>query len=102
MSDANDLLVQRFIDQELSSEERVHVIARLGKDEALRRRVLAFETMALESRRLPRPIVPDDFTANVMARLDIKRRQRTFVVSTDMDDAKAVRHNGRHCSSIKR
>jgi len=79
MSDANDLLVQRFIDQELSSEERVHVIARLGKDEALRRRVLAFETMALECRRLPRPIVPDDFAPNVMARLDLERAPWAFV-----------------------
>jgi hypothetical protein len=79
MSDTNDLLVQRFVDQDLSAEERVSLIARLGKDETLRRRVLAFETMALESRRLPRPIVPEDFSANVIARLAGDRAPWAFV-----------------------
>jgi hypothetical protein len=79
MSDANDLLVQRFVDQDLSAEERVNLIARLGRDEPLRRRVLAFETMALESRRLPRPIVPEDFSANVVARIAGDRSPWAFV-----------------------
>jgi anti-sigma factor RsiW len=67
MTDA-DHLVQRFVDQELSPEERVRFISRLGRDEGLRRRAMELEQLVLETSRLPRPIVPDDFTARVMER----------------------------------
>ena len=80
MNHPTALLIQRFIDQELSPEERVAFIARVGRDEALRRRVLALETMALETRRLPRPIVPSRFTADVIARLDGERTAWTSFV----------------------
>jgi hypothetical protein len=66
----SERLVQRFLDQELSSEERVQFIARLGRDEALRRRALDLERLALDATRLPRPVVPDGFASRVMERID--------------------------------
>jgi hypothetical protein len=63
-----DRLVQRFLDQELSAEERVRFVAELGRDEALRRRTIELERMLLDVGRLPRPAVPPDFARRVMAR----------------------------------
>jgi hypothetical protein len=63
-----DRLVQRFLDQELTAEERVRFVAQLGRDEALRRRTIELERMLLEVGRLPRPAVPPDFARRVMAR----------------------------------
>lgn len=62
-------LVQRFIDQELSSEERVQFVVRLGRDAALREQVIALEELVLVSGRLPRPAVPEGFVAGVLGRL---------------------------------
>jgi len=62
-------LVQRFVDQELSAEERVQFLSRLGRDEALRRRTIELEKLVLDTSRLPRPIVPDGFAASVLKRL---------------------------------
>ena len=67
--DASDVLVQRFVDQELTAHERVQFVARLGRDEGLRRRAIELEELVIEAERLPRPIVPDAFAASVMARL---------------------------------
>jgi hypothetical protein len=64
----SDLLVQRFVDQELSAEERVQLLVRLGQDEELRRRAVALERLSLDASRLPRPTVPDGFVAAVLAR----------------------------------
>jgi anti-sigma factor RsiW len=64
----SERLVQRFVDQELSAEERVHFVARLGRDEALRRRAIELEQLALDVGRLPRPAVPDGFVSRVMER----------------------------------
>jgi hypothetical protein len=61
-------LVQRFLDQELSPEERMAFVVRLGRDAALRERVLVLEQVLLEASRLPRPVVPDDFVSGVLAR----------------------------------
>ena len=63
-------LVQRFIDQELTAEERVQFVVRLGRDAALRERVVELEQLALGVGRLPKPIVPDDFVASVMAKTE--------------------------------
>jgi hypothetical protein len=60
--------VQRFLDQELSPEERMAFVVRLGRDAALRERVLVLEQVLLEASRLPRPVVPDDFVSGVLAR----------------------------------
>jgi hypothetical protein len=69
-SDMNDseLLVQRFVDQELGAEERIRFVARLGRDEALRERLIELEQLALDVSRLPKPAVPADFVARVMER----------------------------------
>ena len=42
-------LVQRFVDQELSAEERIQFIVALGRDQALRERVLALERLVLDA-----------------------------------------------------
>jgi hypothetical protein len=62
-------LVQRFLDQELSADERLQFVVRLGRDESLRRRVIALEQLALGAARLPRPVVPAGFVSNVMNRI---------------------------------
>ena len=62
----SELLVQRFLDSELSAEERVRFVVQLGRDGALRRRVIDLEQLALEVSRIPRPVVPDGFVARVM------------------------------------
>jgi hypothetical protein len=63
-----DLLVQRFVDQELSAAERVQLLVRLGKDAELRHRAIALEQLSLDASQLPRPSVPDGFVAAVLAR----------------------------------
>jgi hypothetical protein len=67
MTDA-ERLVQRFLDQELSADERVRFVAALGRDEALRQRVIALEHLTLDASRLPRPAVPADFVPRVLER----------------------------------
>lgn len=68
-SDAEvELLVQRFIDQALTADERVRFVVRLGRDEALRRRVLALEQVVRAAGRLAPPVVPAGFVAEVMRR----------------------------------
>jgi len=67
MADA-ERLVQRFLDRELSAEECMDFVVRLGRDEALRARVIAVERLVLEASRLPRPVVPDDFVSGVLSR----------------------------------
>jgi hypothetical protein len=67
-----DFLVQRFVDQELSAEERVQLLVRLGQDDKLRRRAIALERLALGASQLPRPIVPDGFVAAVTARTSLR------------------------------
>ena len=64
----SERLVQRFVDQELSAEERVRFVARLGRDGALRQQAIELEQLVLDVSRLPRPVVPDQFVANVMER----------------------------------
>jgi AMP-activated protein kinase-like protein len=68
----SEQLVQRFIDQELSSEERVRFITRLGRDEGLRQRAIELEQLVLDVSRLPRPAVPDGFVAGVMERTTVR------------------------------
>ena len=66
---ALDGLVQRFVDHELSAEERVRLLVRLGRDSALRERVVELEQLLLDVGRLPRPEVPARFVARVLERL---------------------------------
>jgi len=67
MSD-RERLVQRFVDQELTAEERVRFVAALARDVELRERALAIEQLALDASRLPRPMVPAGFVEAVLAR----------------------------------
>ena len=62
-------LLQRFVDQELSAEERIQFVVALGRDSALRSRVIELERLALSASRLPRPTVPDGFAAHVLERI---------------------------------
>jgi anti-sigma factor RsiW len=64
----NEELVQRFVDQELSAEERIQFVVTLGRDQALRDRVLELEQLVLDARKLPRPLVPAGFVARVLER----------------------------------
>jgi hypothetical protein len=64
----SELLVQRFVDQDLSAEERVQLLVQLGKNEELRRRAIALERLSLDASQLPRPAVPDGFVDAVLAR----------------------------------
>jgi hypothetical protein len=64
----SELLVQRFVDQELSAAERVQLLVALGKDAELRSRAIALERLSLDASQLPRPAVPDGFVDAVLAR----------------------------------
>ena len=59
-------LVQRFIDQELSPEERIQFVVALGRDGSLRERVLELERVVLGASKLPRPALPEGFVTNVL------------------------------------
>lgn len=65
-----DEIVQRFIDQELSADERLHFVVALGRDGSLRDRVVMLERLVLEAGRLPAPAVPEGFVAGVLRRID--------------------------------
>jgi hypothetical protein len=67
----SEQLVQRFLDQELSGEERVRFVARLGRDESLRERVIELEQLVLDVSRLPKPALPEGFVARVMERTEV-------------------------------
>jgi hypothetical protein len=63
---AGNETAQRFIDDELSREERVRLLARLGRDAALRQHLLELEQLALDASELPRPVVPAGFVGRVL------------------------------------
>jgi hypothetical protein len=69
-----EILLQRFIDQELASDERIDLIRELDRAPALRRRLLELEMMAAEAQRLPRLTPRPGFTAQVIASLPVPRR----------------------------
>ena len=62
----SEQLVQRFVDNELSSAERVQLLMRLGRDGALRGRLIELEQIAAGAGRLSRPAVPAGFVSCVM------------------------------------
>ncbi len=64
-----DRLIQRFLDQELSSDERITFLKRLARERDLHQRVLDLEQVVAEVQRLPRPVVPPGFTDAVLRRL---------------------------------
>jgi hypothetical protein len=66
----SEMLVQRFLDHELSAEERVRFLVRLGRDGALRERLIDLEQLLLDVGRLARPALPAGFVARVMQRIE--------------------------------
>ena len=70
-----DRLVHRFLDDELSAEERLELVAQLGEDATFRRRTLHLGQLLLRARDLPRPVVPDAFVADVLSRTHPVRQQ---------------------------
>ena len=62
----HEQLAQRIVDEELSAEERIQFVVPLGRDEALRERVLELERLMIGASRLSRPSVPEGFVANVL------------------------------------
>jgi anti-sigma factor RsiW len=69
-----EILLQRFIDQELAPDERIELIRELDRAPALRRRLLELEMVAAEARRLPRLTPRPGFTAQVLANLPVPRK----------------------------
>jgi hypothetical protein len=65
-----DLLVQRFLDQELAAGERLRLLVEIGRSTALRERLIAMERLLLDVAAIPRPDVRHDFVARVMERID--------------------------------
>jgi hypothetical protein len=64
----SELLVQRFVDQELTAEERVDFLRRIPWDEGLRQHAMEVERLEAGVALLQRPPVPDDFVARVIER----------------------------------
>jgi hypothetical protein len=68
--DEQDLLLQRFLDQDLAPEERVRFLETVDADPRLRRQWLNLEMVVAEAGRLPKIVPSSQFTRRVLARLD--------------------------------
>lgn len=68
--DDQDLLIQRFLDQDLAPEERVRFLETVDADPRLRRQWLNLEMILSEAGRLPKIAPSSQFTAGVLAKLD--------------------------------
>lgn len=68
--DAQDLLIQRFLDQDLTPEERVQFLQQVDADPGLRREWLNLEVVVAEAGRLPRIAPSPHFRARVLAALE--------------------------------
>ncbi len=73
---APHVLAQRFVDAELTSEERQAFAGRLARDGRLRDRVEALEQVAGHAGRLPRPAVSAAFVGGVLERLPVAAPSR--------------------------
>jgi hypothetical protein len=71
MNDDVDTLVQRFLDNELSREERRTLLRRLAQDRELERRLLATEAMLDAVAALPRPEPSHAFVGRTIAALPL-------------------------------
>jgi hypothetical protein len=69
MSEHAEILVQRFLDGELSHGERRSLLRLLGDRADLRQRLLADETLLDVAANLPRPTPRADFVESTLARL---------------------------------
>ena len=61
-------LAQRFVDQDLSAAERESFADRIGRDAALRHRVMALQQVTTTGSRLAKPAVSAAFVAGVLER----------------------------------
>lgn len=68
--DEQDVLIQRFLDQDLTPDERVQFLEQVDADSRLRREWLNLEMVVAEAGRLPRIAPSPHFTARVLAALD--------------------------------
>ena len=67
-----DLLAQRFLDQDLTAEERQLFAGRMGHDGRLRRQVIALQQVATAASHLPQPAVSAAFGgAGVLERTSV-------------------------------
>jgi hypothetical protein len=64
-----ELLIQRFLDDELTPEERVVFLQAVDADPSLRRRWLNLELVVAEAAQLPRLAPPARFLSRVQAKL---------------------------------
>lgn len=63
-------LLQQFIDDDLTAEERIALLVRLGREQALRDQALDLERVLVQISKLQRPLVPSNFVAQVMERIE--------------------------------
>ena len=68
-----DLLIQRFLDDDLTPEERVAFLQTVDADPSLRRRWLNLELVVAEAAQLPRLAPSARFLAQVQGKLAIER-----------------------------
>jgi hypothetical protein len=68
-----ELLVQRFVDHELTPEERVAFLQAVDADPALRRRWLSVETVVAEAARLPRMTPSARFLSELKSKVEPRR-----------------------------
>jgi anti-sigma-K factor RskA len=64
----DDRLAQRFVDQELTDAERERFAGRLGREDGLRRRVMALQRIAAFESRASKPFASAAFVAGVLER----------------------------------
>ena len=103
----NEELVQRFVDQELSAQERMQFVVALGRDQALRERALALEQLVLDAANLPRPVVPEGFAARVLERTAAARSAAAVESAAPVGSAfpvrrSALREGGRRTDTWRR
>ncbi|MDH3504927.1 MAG: isoamylase early set domain-containing protein [Nitrospirota bacterium] len=67
--DERDWLVQRFVDHDLSPQERIDFLKAMDSDSALRKQVLVTEQLLLASSQLPRIVMPSGLKADILKQL---------------------------------
>ena len=71
-----DLLLQRFIDQDLDPEEHLEFLETLNRDAALRERLLDMERVLAGAARLPRVAPERGFAAQLVSQLEPRPQGR--------------------------
>ncbi len=71
--DEPELLMQRFVDNDLTAEERIRLLRMLDQDKALRRHLLDTEALIADAAHLPRFVPPIGFRGQVCDRLAVRQ-----------------------------